>query len=67
MGVLFTAEKVFDLDDLDDYGGIVGVIVTFLLTAAAAALYLAVTGRWFGTLAVPWATALRGAADRPCS
>lgn len=60
MGILFTAEKLFDLDDLDDYGGIVGVLVTVLLTAAAAALYLAVTGRWFGTLAGPWTSAAGG-------
>ena len=60
MGVLLSAEKLFDLDDLDDYGGIVGVLVTFLLTAAAVALYVAVTGRWFGTLAGPWTNATTG-------
>lgn len=59
MGVLFVAEKLFDLDDLDDYGGMVGVLVTFLLAAAALALYLTVTGRWFGTLAGPWTSAVR--------
>lgn len=60
MGALFVAEKLFDLDDLDDYGGIIGVLITILLAAAGVALYVAVTGRWFGTLAGPWTSAVRG-------
>lgn len=59
LGILFVAQLLFDLDDLDDYGGIVGTIVTVLLAVAGAGLYLLVMRRWFGGGFVgPWTAAL---------
>ncbi len=58
LGVLFLAEIVFDIDDLESYGGLVGLVITIALAVAGIVLYIAASARWSGGAAAPWTTAL---------
>ena len=58
LGILFVAEILFDTDDLDTYGGIVGLVLTLGLGIAGVVLYYAATLWWSGGPAAPWTTAV---------
>ena len=60
------AEILFDLDfdELDTYGGVLGLILTLGLGIAGVVLYYAATQWWSGGPAAPWTTAL-ASGDRP--
>jgi hypothetical protein len=64
LGVLFVAEILFDLDDLDGYGGVFGLVLTLGLGIAGVVLYYAATLWWSGGPAAPWTTAFT-AGGRP--
>jgi len=64
VGILYAVEILFDLDDLDAYGGLFGAITTLLLAVAAIVLYIATSRAWSGDPARPWTVALAGR-DRP--
>jgi hypothetical protein len=64
LGVLFVAEILFDLDDLDAYGGVFGLVLTLGLGIAGVVLYYAATLWWSGGPAAPWTTAF-AAGGRP--
>ena len=51
------AEILFDPDDLDTYGGIIGLVLTLGLGIAGVVLYYAATLWWSGGPAAPWTTA----------
>jgi hypothetical protein len=63
LGILYVAEILFDLDNLDAYGGIFGLVLTLGLGVAGVVLYYAATQWWDGGPASPWTTAL-AAGDR---
>jgi hypothetical protein len=58
LGVLFVAEILFDLDNLEAYGDILGLTVTLLLGIAGVVLYYAATLWWTGGPAAPWTAAI---------
>ncbi len=57
-GILFVAEILTDSDDLDTYGGILGLVLTLGLGIAGVVLYYAATEWWSGGPAAPWTTAI---------
>jgi hypothetical protein len=63
LGILFVAEILFDMDNLDTYGGAVGLVLTIGLGVAGVALYYAASEWWSGGPAAPWTSAL-AAGDR---
>jgi hypothetical protein len=58
LGILFVAEILFDMDNLDAYGGVFGLVLTLGLGIAGVVLYYAATQWWTGGPAAPWTTAL---------
>jgi hypothetical protein len=58
LGILFVAEILFDLDNLDAYGNVLGLTLTFLLGIAGVILYYAATLWWRGGPAAPWTTVI---------
>ncbi len=58
LGILFVAEILADLDNMDAYGGVLGLILTFGLAFAGGVLYYAATEWWTGGPAAPWTAAL---------
>jgi hypothetical protein len=58
LGILFVAELLTDLDGLDKYGGVFGLILTLALGIAGVILYFAATQWWTGGPAAPWTAAL---------
>jgi hypothetical protein len=64
VGILFAVEVLFDLDDLDAYGGVFGAIITLALAGAAIVLYVAASRAWSADPTKPWTVALAGR-DRP--
>ena len=52
------AEILADTDDLDTYGGILGLVLTLGLGIAGVVLYYAATLWWSGGPAAPWTTAI---------
>jgi hypothetical protein len=64
LGILFVAEILTDLDGLDAYGGVFGLILTLGLGIAGVVLYYAATEWWDGGPAAPWTAAL-ASGDRP--
>lgn len=52
------AEILADADDLDTYGGVIGLVFTLGLGVAGVVLYLAATRWWSGGPAAPWTTAI---------
>ena len=58
LGVLFVAEMLFDMDNLDTYGGVFGLILTLGLGITGVVLYYAATLWWNGGPIAPWTTAL---------
>jgi hypothetical protein len=58
LGILFAAEILADLDNMDAYGGIFGLVLTFGLAFAGVVLYFAATEWWTGGPATPWTAAL---------
>jgi hypothetical protein len=64
LGVLFVAEILFDTDDMDTYGGILGLVLTLGLGIAGVVLYYAATLWWSGGPAAPWTTVI-ASGDRP--
>ena len=58
LGILFVAEILTDLDELDTYGGILGLILTLGLGIAGVVLYYAATQWWSGGPAAPWTNAI---------
>jgi len=65
LGILFVAEILFDLDDLDAYGNVLGLTLTFLLGIAGVILYYAATLWWRGGPAAPWTTAIASGGRGP--
>ena len=58
LGILFAAEILADLDHMDAYGGIFGLVLTFGLAFAGVVLYFAATEWWTGGPATPWRAAV---------
>jgi hypothetical protein len=63
LGVLFLLEVLFDFDDLDNYGGILGAVAALALAAAGVVLYVLAASAWSGSPIAPWTRAL-AAGDR---
>ncbi len=64
LGILFVAEILTDSDELDTYGGILGLVLTLGLGVAGVVLYYAATQWWSGGPAGPWRSIV-GSGDRP--
>jgi hypothetical protein len=58
LGILFVAEILTDANELDTYGGILGLVLTLGLGIAGVVLYYAATEWWSGGPAAPWTTAI---------
>jgi hypothetical protein len=58
LGILFVAEILTDSDQLDTYGGILGLVLTLGLGIAGVVLYYAATEWWSGGPLAPWTTAI---------
>jgi hypothetical protein len=58
LGILFVAEILTDADELDTYGGILGLVLTLGLGIAGVVLHYAATQWWSGGPAAPWTTAV---------
>jgi hypothetical protein len=58
LGVLFLLEVLFDFDDLDNYGGILGAVAALALAAAGVVLYVLAASAWSGSPIAPWTRAL---------
>jgi hypothetical protein len=58
LGILYVAEILTDSDQLDTYGGILGLVLTLGLGIAGVVLYYAATEWWSGGPLAPWTTAI---------
>ena len=58
LGILFVVEILTDMDQLDTYGGVLGLVLTLGLGVAGVVLYYAATEWWTGGPAAPWTTAI---------
>ena len=58
LGILFAAEILTDLDHMDAYGGVLGLVLRFGLAFAGVLLYFAATEWWTGGPVTPWTAAL---------
>jgi hypothetical protein len=63
LGVLFLLEVLFDFDDLDGYGGLLGAVAALAIAVAGVALYVLAANAWSGGPLAPWTRAL-AAGDR---
>lgn len=58
LGIVYAAEIPFALDDLETFGGVIGLILAPGLAIAGVVLYYAATEWWVGGPAAPWTKAL---------